>query len=118
VIVPWLVSPRAHLRSDKPFSQSKATLGPAERSNTYLLWAPELEEHGGHQLGPRLREVFLPAGLWLVGLGNLGQAYLWSLTLLPYAHPDEVFFSCRMTSTSERRTGVLQFLFGEGATAP
>lgn len=54
------------------------------------LWAPELGEQDAHQLGPRLREVYLPAGLWLVGLGNLGQAYLWSLTLLPYARPDEV----------------------------
>jgi hypothetical protein len=54
------------------------------------LWAPELGEQGAHQLGPRLREVYLPTGLWLVGLGNLGQAYLWSLTLLPYARPEEV----------------------------
>jgi hypothetical protein len=37
-----------------------------------------------------LDEVYLPTALWLVGLGNLGQAYLWSLTLLPYARPEDV----------------------------
>ena len=28
--------------------------------------------------------VFLPSRLWLIGLGNLGQACLWLLTCLPY----------------------------------
>ena len=32
---------------------------------------------------PELR--YLPASLWLIGLGHLGQAYLWALGLLPYA---------------------------------
>jgi hypothetical protein len=32
---------------------------------------------------PELR--FLPFNLWLIGLGHLGQAYLWGLGLLPYA---------------------------------
>jgi hypothetical protein len=32
---------------------------------------------------PPLR--FLPSRLWLIGLGHLGQAYLWGLALLPYA---------------------------------
>lgn len=32
----------------------------------------------------------LPNAAWLIGLGNLGQAYLWSLGLLPYAEPAEV----------------------------
>jgi hypothetical protein len=31
----------------------------------------------------------LPSRLWLIGLGHLGQAYLWALGLLPYAHPEE-----------------------------
>ncbi len=34
---------------------------------------------------PALR--FLPSRLWLIGLGHLGQAYLWALGLLPYADP-------------------------------
>lgn len=34
---------------------------------------------------PELR--YLPARLWLIGLGHLGQAYLWGLSLLPYPDP-------------------------------
>jgi len=34
---------------------------------------------------PELR--YLPSRLWLIGLGHLGQAYLWGLGLLPYARP-------------------------------
>lgn len=32
---------------------------------------------------PELR--YLPSHLWIIGLGHLGQAYLWALGLLPYA---------------------------------
>lgn len=34
----------------------------------------------------------LPSKLWLIGLGHLGQAYLWTLGFLPYADPNEVLF--------------------------
>lgn len=34
--------------------------------------------------------TFLPSRLWPIGLGHLGQAYLWGLSLLPYASPAEV----------------------------
>lgn len=35
------------------------------------------------QKGPSL--AYLPKSLWLVGLGHLGQAYAWSLGMLPYS---------------------------------
>ena len=28
--------------------------------------------------------INLPSRLWIIGLGNLGQAFLWALALLPY----------------------------------
>lgn len=34
---------------------------------------------------PALR--YLPSRLWLIGLGHLGQAYLWGLGLLPFSEP-------------------------------
>lgn len=34
--------------------------------------------------------TYLPSRLWLIGLGHLGQAYLWALSLLPYPNPAEV----------------------------
>ncbi|HXI18890.1 MAG TPA: hypothetical protein VNM48_21200, partial [Chloroflexota bacterium] len=42
-------------------------------------WAPWLEASRGPNLTALLESA------WLVGLGNLGQAYLWTLGLLPYA---------------------------------
>jgi hypothetical protein len=38
--------------------------------------------------GPTLER--LPASLWLIGLGHLGQAYLWALGMLPYANPEQL----------------------------
>jgi hypothetical protein len=34
--------------------------------------------------------VYLPSELWLIGLGNLGQAYAWALASLPYRDREEV----------------------------
>ena len=39
---------------------------------------------------PYFEEVFLPGALWLVGIGNLGQAFLWALAALPYTDPATV----------------------------
>lgn len=39
---------------------------------------------------PYFENVFLPEALWLVGLGNLGQAYLWALSSLPFTDPSKV----------------------------
>ncbi len=36
--------------------------------------------------GPELE--WLPSNCWLIGLGHLGQAYLWTLGFLPYAKPE------------------------------
>src|SRR5207302_599810 len=48
------------------------------------LWAPEMS---GSSLDPGPEDFALPLQLWLIGLGNLGQAYLWSLFSLPYSDP-------------------------------
>ena len=54
------------------------------------LWKPDIIddwwkiEHDG----PRI--AYLPSKLWLIGLGHLGQAYLWALSLLPYERPEDV----------------------------
>ncbi len=34
--------------------------------------------------------TWLPSSLWLIGLGNLGQAFAWMLAALPYSDPKEV----------------------------
>ena len=52
------------------------------------LWRPELSWLDRSASGLAIDR--LPSTLWLIGLGNLGQAYLWTLGMLPYAVPDEV----------------------------
>lgn len=52
------------------------------------LWRPELSWRDRAASGPVIDR--LPSALWLIGLGNLGQAYLWTLGMLPYAVPGEV----------------------------
>lgn len=52
------------------------------------LWRPDLDWTDPDASGPTIS--YLPAGLWLLGLGHLGQAYAWTLGLLPYANPSDV----------------------------
>ena len=54
------------------------------------LWQPEAETNwlAACDLGPPI--VRLPARTWLIGLGHLGQAFLWTLGLLPYSSPEDV----------------------------
>jgi hypothetical protein len=47
------------------------------------LWRPDLDWLDAQARGPELE--MLPQNLWFLGLGHLGQAYVWNLGLLPYA---------------------------------
>lgn len=60
------------------------------REQGLSLWRPDPEVSWltVTDRGPLLER--LPSRLWLIGLGHLGQAYLWTLGLLPYADPDDV----------------------------
>lgn len=48
------------------------------------LWDPTDKEG----IGPA--RVCLPLNLWFIGMGNLGQAFLWSFLLLPFRKPQNV----------------------------
>lgn len=53
------------------------------------LWQPEAgSDWQNASNGPEINE--LPSKLWLIGLGHLGQAFLWTLGLLPYKKPEDV----------------------------
>lgn len=52
------------------------------------LWRPDLDVSDPAALGVPVE--FLPRELWALGLGHLGNAYLWSLATLPYADSSEV----------------------------
>lgn len=51
------------------------------------LWNPEADWFSAQAEGPRLRA--LPQSLWILGLGHLGQAFLWTLAMLPYENPSD-----------------------------
>lgn len=55
------------------------------------LWRPDSKTSwlNADESEPVLK--ILPSRLWLIGLGHLGQAYLWTLGFLPYSNPSEVF---------------------------
>jgi len=69
-----------HLRGGNPA---------AGRRNVGLsLWRPEADWRERQAVGPVITR--LPSALWLIGIGNVGQAYLWTIGLLPYENPNEV----------------------------
>ena len=58
------------------------------RTTGLSLWRPELPHTQPAAQGPQV-EV-LPRELWVLGLGHLGNAYLWSIAALPYTEPQAV----------------------------
>jgi hypothetical protein len=59
------------------------------RAVGFSLWQPARKDWlAPDPDAPALR--YLPSNLWLIGLGHLGQAYLWALGLLPYPEPTGV----------------------------
>jgi hypothetical protein len=51
------------------------------------LWRPDLDINDPTALGAQVE--FLPREFWALGLGHLGNAYLWSLATLPYLEAGE-----------------------------
>lgn len=76
------------------------------RSLGLNLWRPE-QDWRRKEFGPTPEH--LPASAWLVGMGNLGQAYLWTLGLLPYGDKaaDLVFQDLDVLSASNLSTSLL-----------
>jgi hypothetical protein len=72
------------------------------------LWRPELDIGDPEALG--IPVEYLPRDLWALGLGHLGNAYLWSLATLPYEDPKAVEFALLDFDKVEKdnvETGVL-----------
>ena len=59
------------------------------RAHGISLWRPGSDWLSADAVGPD-DLTFAPSSWWLVGLGHLGQGYLWSIGMLPYADPTEV----------------------------
>lgn len=68
------------------FQQVRGNPMAARRETGLSLWHPGASWRAA--AGPAA--AVGPSRLWLIGLGHLGQAYLWVLGLLPYADPSAV----------------------------
>lgn len=80
------------------------------RSSGLSLWKPGQDWLSEDPTEPPL--LYLPSRLWIIGLGNLGQAFAWTLAALPYSDPRQVQFVLqdydRITSSNES-TSLLSF---------
>jgi hypothetical protein len=75
------------------------------------LWQPGVDWLDDSNDGPEL--AYLPSKLWLVGLGNLGQAFAWLLATLPYESRGEVDLVLQdfdVIGVSNDSTSLLSFL--------
>ncbi len=63
----------------------------SRRVLAFSLWRPDLPADNPDALGVCVE--YLPRELWVLGLGHLGNGYLWALATLPYLAPDEAAFS-------------------------
>jgi molybdopterin/thiamine biosynthesis adenylyltransferase len=64
--------------------------------------------------GPEPELHRLPASYWLLGLGNLGQAALWTISLLPYSDTGAVTLFLQDTDTAELGNLPIQILTKPG----
>jgi hypothetical protein len=80
----------AALGISETFQQQLGAVTPGRRDVGVSLWRPDLDWRTD-ETGPPLQ--YLPAAVWLLGLGHLGQAYAWTIGMLPYAEPGEVRLS-------------------------
>lgn len=60
----------------------------SRRTAAMSLWQPGADITSASALGVPIE--YLPRSLWVLGLGHLGNAYLWSLATLPYSRPADV----------------------------
>lgn len=54
------------------------------------LWSPGEDWHNPASVSPLLHN--LPIQFWVLGLGHLGQAFLWNLAMLPFPKREDVRF--------------------------
>lgn len=79
------------------------------------LWRPGEDWLTKDSSEPRV--LWLPSNLWIIGLGNLGQAFAWVMASLPYADPSNVRLVLQdddRVAVSNDSTSMLSFLADVG----
>jgi hypothetical protein len=79
------------------------------RSQGMSLWRPGVPWMSSAAIGPD-DVTYAPSKWWIVGLGHLGQGYLWSIGMLSYSTPSDVFLMLQdddLITTANESTGLL-----------
>lgn len=72
----------ASIGVSEAFQNLRGNAVAGRRSTGLSLWEPACNWRDEPAFGEPCR--YLPKRLWLIGLGHLGQAFVWALALLPY----------------------------------
>lgn len=80
----------AALAVSEAFQHLCGSVEAMRRTVAVSLWEPEITDIAAASPEPEVAIMLLPQKAWLLGLGHLGQAYLWALLALPYASPEKV----------------------------
>jgi hypothetical protein len=94
------------------FSFAEISIEATRRTVGLSLWRPDLDINDPAALGIQVQ--FLPREVWALGLGHLGNAYLWSLATLPYADPGTVEVSLNDFDRIEPDNADTSLLFDAG----
>jgi hypothetical protein len=74
------------------FQALRGNVRAGRRGHGLSLWRPDRPWLGLDAVGPDLDGQLAPSRMHLLGLGHLGQAYVWTLGWLPYPNPGDVEF--------------------------
>lgn len=99
----------AALGISETFQQQLGNVMAGRRDVGVSLWRPDLDWRSA-EAGPALR--YLPAALWLLGLGHLGQAYAWTIGMLPFQTPHDVQLGLVDFDTVVKGNAATQLLVG------
>src|SRR5205814_6855699 len=72
------------------FQAIRGNVRAGHRDHGLSLWRPDIEWVDPSGYGPEMTGLPAPNKLHLLGLGHLGQAYLWTLGWLPYPSTNDV----------------------------
>jgi hypothetical protein len=72
-------------------SFAEVSLHATRRPVGLSLWRPDLNIDDPEAVG--IPVEFIPRNVWILGLGHLGNAYLWALATLPYTDPRSAEFA-------------------------
>lgn len=98
------------------FAMLRGEVGAGLRPQGLSVWRPDGDADWLSSMsdGPRLSQ--LPNHLWVLGLGHLGQAFLWALAMCPYQDRSAVKLVLQDTDIVTGSTSSTSILTIEGST--